>query len=546
MKWLYARWAFAMLLALLASISPMKMAHADTQTVKIQFIDVCGVPAGGSTSCAPDSQTQLQSYVTYADAIYAQAGIKIAPVVDTNNQITVNQITINQLAAGSPYGACGGGAASVFCADSSGSTLFDTVHDLELTPGNGQSTSPTTLNVFLVNGIINTNNGVPVTGALVKGWGLIGGNGLVIATGTSGGATAAVDTMSHEIGHNLGLQHVTNVDDLMASGTRVVPVATCQVGVYTCVSIPIDPATGLPTTAGKTALDVLTNLEVGNYTNPVSGASVAQGQLTVLGQSLLINQLPNITTKVPDPIAAGSSSICNTTSPYCYIWTGSTSMVGGLLKDVQFRFLDPSVVVKKAFLFHTDSLGNRIVDSITVNIKFATYTDIAGATHIDWTVTPSGGLPANEEFEIAYTFPSAPSPLSPYDYTPPFSTAFDFVDGTTLTSGFDLTSNSFQSSQAQVASFNPDAPGAAVGPSILPTDPSPSACPTATGLYGCVEDTDNHTSPLAVIYDTPISPFAEPINVPEPLTWPLLGAAASGIALLRGYRGRRSVVSGIN
>ena len=97
----------------------------------------------------------------------------------------------------------------------------------------------------------------------------------------SGGATASVDTVAHEIGHNLGLIHVADVYDVMDSGTRVVPVSLCQVGVYTCASVPIDPATGKPTAAGTNALDVVTNAQTGNFTNPVSGTPVAQGQLTV-------------------------------------------------------------------------------------------------------------------------------------------------------------------------------------------------------------------------------------------------------------------------
>ena len=415
-------------LALLAFMLRPTGAHAApiTSTVNIQFIDVCGVLAGGGKSCAPDLPQQLGSYVQYADAIYAQAGILIAAVP------TVNQITINQLAAGSAYGACGKGAASVFCADNSGATIFDTVHQLELTPGDGQSSSPTTLNVFLVNGIINTNNGTPVAGAQVKGWGLIGGNGAVVATGVSGGATASVDTVAHEIGHNLGLIHVADVYDVMDSGTRVVPVSLCQVGVYTCASVPIDPATGKPTAAGTNALDVLTNAQTGNFTNPVSGTPVAQGQLTVLGQSLVINQLPLISTAVPGmaPGLSGGPG-CSTSVGNCLTTTVSAGQVGGLLKDVQFRFLDPLDKVLSAHLFHIDKFDDQVVDNIPVTITSATYT-VAGVKHIDWIVTPSTALPADEYFAITYSFPGA-SPAGcgaasgilcdpVYDYTPPFST----------------------------------------------------------------------------------------------------------------------------
>ena len=108
MRRFWAKWLPLVALPVLALLCAS--AAQATQAVAIQFIDVCGTLKGGGTSCAPDTAQQLQTYVNYANAIFSQANIKIAPVT------TVNQITIDQL-ANPAYGACGSSAASIFCTD---------------------------------------------------------------------------------------------------------------------------------------------------------------------------------------------------------------------------------------------------------------------------------------------------------------------------------------------------------------------------------------------------------------------------------------------
>ena len=138
-----------------------------TDTINVQIIDVCGVGSASKT-CA--STAPVAAYETFANAIYAQAGIGFSFAK------TIEKINV----AGSS--GCGGGAASTFCSDTTSGSVFDTVHTLIDLPGDGQSLVANTLNVYLVKSLVQTGC---VPGPLcspVYGWGLVGGNGSVIAT----------------------------------------------------------------------------------------------------------------------------------------------------------------------------------------------------------------------------------------------------------------------------------------------------------------------------------------------------------------------------
>lgn len=67
----------------------------------------------------------------------------------------------------------------------------------------GLSASSTTINTFFVNEIreVTLTGADSVVGTGVTGFGFINGNGIVVDRG------ARLDTVAHEIGHNLGLQH---------------------------------------------------------------------------------------------------------------------------------------------------------------------------------------------------------------------------------------------------------------------------------------------------------------------------------------------------
>lgn len=496
-------------------------AHA-TQAVAVQFIDVCGTVAGGGLSCAPDTDQQIGTYVSYANAIFSQANIKISPVS------TINQITIDQL-SDFAYGACGGMAASKFCTDITGSSLFDTAHLLINNPGHGQSTDPQTINVFLVNGLVVTNNGVAIS-STARGWGLIGGNGVVVATGLSGGTTAAVDTFAHELGHVLGLTHTTDLIDLMTSGIRTLPVALCQVGTYSCASIPIDPATTLPAVAGMASLDIISHPEVIEVQSPP-----------------VFKLLPSITTQVP------GNTTCSTANATCITTTIVKTGADGLLKDMKIRFLNSLVTVSNVQFYNNSSAMDELTTDMTVHavVTSKIIKSIDGKQHIQWTVTPDVALHATEQLWITYSYPIFPYPCDLgagftcpiYDYTPPFSTAFDFVNGITSTAGYDLGSGTLSSDNAVSFSFDPTTPGLVPRPSILPTGspPGSAGCPGVGSPYGCWEETDDHAQPISVFEATPPSQYADAFvtqSVPEPPIGWILAVALAGFASLRIRTGR--------
>ena len=188
------------------------------ETLNFNIVDVCAAGAGGATiagSCAPAGN--IQTYVNYANAAFAQTGIAFAAGAVTQLALPVN--------AG-----CGVGGPAEFCTDG----LLSSSRDLVNTPGHGQSTVDKTLNVYLVNSLVTS-------GSAAYGWGLIGGNGVLLMTGTNPttGKTAALDSLAHELGHNLGLDHVDQTNDLMFSGSagtsRVTPLDVCQLPPYSCV-----------------------------------------------------------------------------------------------------------------------------------------------------------------------------------------------------------------------------------------------------------------------------------------------------------------------
>ena len=348
----------------------------------------------------------------------------------------------------------------------------------------------------------------------------------------------------------------------MTSGTRTSPVALCEVGVYTCASVPIDPATGKPTTAGTAALDVLSNSVPNSLVFDASGNPVIDpatgkqkytapfvGQIAELQTPLVLKQLPSITTKVPGFTTLLHPIGCDTTGPSCITTTVSAASQAGLLRDVKFRFLDPGVSVASATFYHLDRSGYQVNDTgITAAITSGLYTSIDKTKHVQWIVTPSTSLPPDEYIEISYTYPGgSPSPCgaavgipcSPvYDYTPPFSSAFDFVNGITSTAGYDLATGAFSSDQGQAYAFDPNAPGLVPGPSILPTGSAPDManCPAGAGQYGCWEETDNQAQPLSVFDATPPSPYADSFvtaDVPEPPSWLIFAAALSALVPFR-------------
>jgi hypothetical protein len=79
-------------------------------------------------------------------------------------------------------------------------------------PGHGQNANPLVIDMWFVHTI-----------SMAWGEGFLGGNGIAISSDTVT-ANNRLDTEAHELGHNLGLDHVAGADFLMNPGdTRDVP-----------------------------------------------------------------------------------------------------------------------------------------------------------------------------------------------------------------------------------------------------------------------------------------------------------------------------------
>ena len=269
---------------------------------------------------------------------------------------------------------------------------------------------------------------------------------------------------------------------------------------------------------------------------------------------LVLKQLPSIVTHVPGSTGSLLPIGCDSANTYCITTTVSAAAMAGLLRDFKFRFLDSGIAVTKVEFYKNDFWGNLILDAgITASIVSITYTSIDGTKHVQWKVTPTTALPPNEQIQVTYSYPGAPhNPCglgtgftcnTIYDYTPPFSTAFDFVNGTTSTAGYDLGTATLSSDNAVSFSFDPTTPGLVPGPSILPTDspPGSAGCPGVGSPYGCWEETDDHAQPISVFEATPPSQYADAFvtqSVLEPPVGWILAVALAGFASLRIRTGR--------
>jgi hypothetical protein len=182
----------------LTGTAPVAAALID-RTINIQPIDVCNTDG---TGCA-DGGGLIASSLSATEAIWAQAGVNVTflPVENYDNSAyTTTRVSVANAAT-------------------------DQGRQLMRLPGHDQSGNPQTLNMYFVSNLLDS------TGAqMLYGFSFVGGNGMII------GPNPRLDTIAHEIGHNLGLDHTTFgagpsvPKDLMTDGSyRTIPTTVSQI-----------------------------------------------------------------------------------------------------------------------------------------------------------------------------------------------------------------------------------------------------------------------------------------------------------------------------
>ena len=179
-----------------------------TDYITVQPIDICSGAAGTTTGCAPINSLgqnyktaavgaigPIASGVNVTRAIWNQIGLDITflPAVQYPNAGQFLTLSVN--ANSNPLT----------------STQFQTLSDqsgisegLPPSPAPPLNGNPSTINMFYVNTLM------PVTppGGTLYGFSWINNNGVAIAANSLSPVSGRPDTVAHELGHNLGLNHM--------------------------------------------------------------------------------------------------------------------------------------------------------------------------------------------------------------------------------------------------------------------------------------------------------------------------------------------------
>ena len=457
-----------------------------TQTIDIQPIDVCN---NTGQTCA--SVGLLNAYVAYADLMFQQAGVAFVALPTTKFIPAANDPTnwLNPTVS------------------ATGSDPFDIAHQLMNGPRHGEPAGNSTavLNVWFVNTIT-------VSGPAAYGSGLIDGNGSIIATAPNPQThlIASIDTLAHELGHNLGLTHVDQAPlnttplftpaNLMYSGDepgdnplfRTVPVELCQVAPYNCAApqgatVAAQPIKATVTRGGRVLTLASTagivpsmfvtgaNIPAGDYVVAVSGSTVT------LAQSL--TAIDNVGTPVSfaaPPPADELSSTPVAGQPKSQIATANNPLYTMQLADIAITpaKLAPLPGCAAGLAVHSCgfTLSGTLPPGISLtgySLRFLGRTDVTGsatalcgagpAQNSVGVRTVTGG---NEELAFALAACSntvtdaiALSYVNPF--TLPISADYDFSNGVASRAGFDHSGDSDSQDPLSVSSagapqFPPD------------------------------------------------------------------------------------------
>jgi hypothetical protein len=296
-----------------------------THYVVIQPIDVCST-SGPSGGCAPfnnltqspdPSKTTSTTPIGFVDsttnvnvtrAIWLQAGIDVTflPMAEYNNS---NYQSLPVTCTTTPNPTCTGNVTS-----STGTFNFQLLSSGKATKATGCKSNcsvplapaaANAINMFFVNSLVP---GAGVGGPLF-GFAWLNGNGIVVASNTffptTLGATPRWDTLAHEIGHNLNLDHTTfgagTANNAMTGGgIRTIASST---GCSSTTS-PGGELFGLATGNCAVQLATLDQLILGNSTN------IQQAQALLSG---LMNPIPNVSATAGGGAAAAATATATAT-----------------------------------------------------------------------------------------------------------------------------------------------------------------------------------------------------------------------------------------